>query len=67
MSHCLTTSEVQRAGIRLACETTKCDGGVIWLLPSAVRSRIIGSEGLTRKGRRQLIRSCVPRRRSSAS
>jgi diguanylate cyclase (GGDEF)-like protein/PAS domain S-box-containing protein len=56
MSHCLTASEVQRAGIRLACRTTSCDGGVIWLFPSAVRSRIIGSEGLTRKERAHLIR-----------
>ena len=56
ISHCLTASEVQRAAIRLACQTTNCDGGVIWLLPSAQRSRIFGSEGLTRKGRRQLIR-----------
>ena len=56
MSHCLTASEVQRAGIRLACKTTRCDGGVIWLLPSAARSRIVGSEDLTHKGRLQLIR-----------
>ena len=55
MGHCLTASEVQKAGIRLACKTTNCDGGVIWLLPSEVRDRIIGSEGLTRKGRAQLI------------
>jgi diguanylate cyclase (GGDEF)-like protein len=54
MSHCLTASDVQKAAIRLACKTTNCDGGVIWLLPSAVRSRIIGSKGLTRIGRLQL-------------
>jgi diguanylate cyclase (GGDEF)-like protein/PAS domain S-box-containing protein len=56
MSHCLTASDVQKAGIRLACQATGAAGGVIWLLPSALRSRILGSEGLTRQGRLQLIR-----------
>ena len=55
MSHCLTTLEVRRAGIRLACKTTGATAGVICLLPSAVRGRALGSKGLSREDRRQLL------------
>jgi diguanylate cyclase (GGDEF)-like protein/PAS domain S-box-containing protein len=54
MSHCLTTTEVQKVGVRLAHKATHCDGGVIWLLPTVSRRQIAWSEDLTRHGRRQL-------------
>ena len=56
MSHCLTTTEVQSVGIRLARKATRCDGGVIWLLPTVSRRRVAWSDDLTRHGRRQLAR-----------
>jgi diguanylate cyclase (GGDEF)-like protein/PAS domain S-box-containing protein len=56
ISRCLTVSEVQRAGIQLACKTTGSDGGIILPLPLGARSRVIGNKGLSRRGRGQLKR-----------
>jgi diguanylate cyclase (GGDEF)-like protein/PAS domain S-box-containing protein len=54
MSHCLTTSEVTRVGIRLALEATSCDGGVLRLLTPGARGRVIASKGLARSERARL-------------
>ena len=54
IAHCLTTSEVLAAGLRLVCETVHCEAAALWLAPRGGRSRLATTPGLRTAQRRCL-------------
>ena len=54
IARCMTSAEVLRAGVRLARDAVGCDAAALWVRSSRDRSRLVGSQGLSRNGRKQL-------------
>jgi diguanylate cyclase (GGDEF)-like protein/PAS domain S-box-containing protein/putative nucleotidyltransferase with HDIG domain len=58
IAHCMTTAEVQTAGLRLACEAIGCENAALWVVSRGTRPRLTGTAGL-RAGVRQELRELL--------